>query len=237
MKKSHKYGKREMLRDMTGFLAILAMFLGAHWWVGSWDANAAETPPMIELEPVVAPAEEVVTAPEIEVPAAPREIEMPELLQDFEKAPEMIEKPEVEQEPEAEQAPVVEAPAYSEEDLEALAIIIYQEAGADYIEDSTRQMVGEVVLNRVASEYFPDTIAEVATQDGQYGRLSWTGLVWPERASYDCEAHAVERAYECAKALLTGSVERLLPEDAIWQAEFSQGAEILAYQDGIYFCR
>ena len=127
------------------------------------------------------------------------------------------------------------APTYTDEELEALAIIIYQEAGGDACSDETRSMVGTVVLNRVESDLFPDTIQEVATQKRQYGRLYWTGLVWPERASNPGEAHAVERAYDCARAILEG--ERALPADVIWQAEFPQGTETVAHQDGLYFCR
>lgn len=133
--------------------------------------------------------------------------------------------------------PVEEEPLYTEDELETLAIIIYQEAGGDACDDSTRQMVGEVFLNRVADDRFPDSFYEVATQEAQYGRLYWTGMQWPERASNAGEAHAVQRAYDMAEALLTGSVERLLPADAIWQAEFTQGTEVLAAQDGFYFCR
>lgn len=127
------------------------------------------------------------------------------------------------------------APTYTDEELEALAIIIYQEAGGDACSDETRSMVGTVVMNRVASDLFPDTIQEVATQKRQYGRLYWTGLIWPERASNPGEANAVQRAYDCARAILEG--ERALPEDVIWQAEFPQGTEIVAHQDGLYFCR
>ena len=134
-----------------------------------------------------------------------------------------------------EPAPVEAAPTYTDEELEALAIIIYQEAGGDACSDETRSMVGTVVMNRVESDLFPDTIQEVATQKRQYGRLYWTGLIWPERASNPGEANAVQRAYDCARAILEG--ERALPEDVIWQAEFPQGTEIVAHQDGLYFCR
>ena len=126
---------------------------------------------------------------------------------------------------------------YNVEDLETLALVIYQEAGADACSDDTRQMVGEVFLNRVADDRYPDTFQEVATQHRQYGRLHWTGLCWAERASMDTEAHAVARAYDIAEKLLTGTVERLLPEDVIFQSEHIQGTEIVAYQDGFYFCR
>lgn len=129
----------------------------------------------------------------------------------------------------------VQKPTYTEEELEALALVIYQEAGADYCSDETRMMVGTVVMNRVTDSRFPDTIHGVLTQKAQYGRLYWTGLVWPDRASKAVEAHAVERAYKCAERILNG--ERVLPEGVVWQAEFKQGTEVVAYQDGMYFCR
>ena len=128
-------------------------------------------------------------------------------------------------------------PPYTEEELELLALVIYQEAGGDACSDETRQMVGEVVLNRVADSRYPDNIHDVVTQRAQYGRLYWTGAVWPERAELPQEAHAVQRAYDCAEDLLTGTVDKLLPEDAVFQAEFVQGVETLAEADGFYFCR
>lgn len=130
---------------------------------------------------------------------------------------------------------VVEEPPYTAEELEILALIIYQEAGGDIHSDETRLRVGTVFLNRAASDRYPDTFAEVATQYKQYGRLYWTGLVWPERADNPGEAHAVARAYECAKRLLEGY--RALPADVVYQAEFPQGTEIVAEASGFYFCR
>jgi hypothetical protein len=140
-------------------------------------------------------------------------------------------------EPEATEYAVLqeELPIYSAEDLETLALVIYQEAGGDDCSDETRLMVGTVVLNRVADDRYPDTIAEVATEYRQYGRLYWTGLEWPERAGKAQEAHAVKRAYDCATQLLDGY--RALPEDVVFQAEFTQGTEVVAKQDGFYFCR
>jgi len=61
---------------------------------------------------------------------------------------------------------------YSEEDLDLLARIINAEAGSDWMPDWVQQMVGSVVLNRVNSEYFPNTIREVIYQPGQYGPVS-----------------------------------------------------------------
>lgn len=125
------------------------------------------------------------------------------------------------------------AKAYTEAELEMMALVIYQEAGGDACTDETRIMVGNVVMNRVADSRFPNTIEEVLLQKAQYGRLHWTGLVWPERAANEPEA--VERAYKCAEMVLNG--EKLLPDDCIWQAEFVQGKEIVAESAGFYFCR
>lgn len=157
----------------------------------------------------------------------------------------MTEPPEAleptEPEPTAEQPTMPEPtvkevePDYMADELEMLALVIYQEAGSDACSDATRLMVGTVVMNRVADKRFPDTLYGVLTQRAQYGRLHWTGLVWPERANNPGETHAVARAYECAERILLG--ERVLPEDVIWQAEFTQGTEVVAYQDGMYFCR
>lgn len=126
-------------------------------------------------------------------------------------------------------------PEYTPEDLETLAIIIYQEAGADSIPDYVREYVGCVVLNRVEHPDFPDTIQEVATEKQQWGCLYWTGIQWPERASLPEESHAVERARECTKKLLE-TTSRPVPSNVIWCAEFPQGSGTWLYSNGIYFC-
>ena len=123
---------------------------------------------------------------------------------------------------------------YTDEELEILALIVYQEAGGDRVSDDTRRLVAQVFLNRVNDSRFPDSFYEVATAERQYGRLYWTGIVWPDRASSQAEAHAVERAYKIAQEVLE-SDEPVCPESVIFQAEFVQG-DIYAEQDGMYFC-
>lgn len=123
---------------------------------------------------------------------------------------------------------------YTDEELEILALIVYQEAGEDRVSDDTRRLVAQVFLNRVNDSRFPDSFYEVATAERQYGRLYWTGIVWPDRASSQVEAHAVERAYKIAQEVLE-SDDPICPEGVIFQAEFVQG-DIYAEQDGMYFC-
>ena len=123
---------------------------------------------------------------------------------------------------------------YTDEELDILALIVYQEAGGDNVSDDTRRLVAQVFLNRVNDSRFPDSFYEVATQERQYGRLYWTGVVWPDRASSQAEEHAVERAYKIAQEVLE-SDEPICPEGVIFQSEFVQG-DIYAEQDGMYFC-
>lgn len=158
-------------------------------------------------------------------PQKPAEKETPTETTHPETAPTADTEPPAEQETE---------PTYKQEDLELLALVIYQEAGADYCSDETRLMVGTVVMNRISDPRFPDAMYEVVTQKGAYGKLHWTGPVWPTRASKPEEAHAVARAYTIAERILQG--ERPLPEDVVFQSEYIMG-EIVAYSDGLYFCR
>lgn len=191
--------------------------------------TAATTP--VEQPPTPTPAQTLAPtrkiAPEPIFHHIPEETPIP--------TPENTPQPEIQPQAEEIPEPTETEPPYTEEELEMLALIIYQEAGGDACSDETRLMVGTVVMNRIADNRFPDTMYEVITAKAQYGRLHWTGLVWPERASNPGEAHAVERAYTIAERILQG--ERALPEDVVYQAEFQQGTEVVAQQDGFYFCR
>ncbi len=126
------------------------------------------------------------------------------------------------------------APSYTDEELEILSIIVYQEAGGNACSNDTRRLVAQVFLNRVNDERFPDTFHDVATAERQYGRLYWTGIVWPDRAKYEGEQAAVQRARDIAKEVLESS-EQYCPPEVVFQSEYVQG-EIYLYQDGFYFC-
>ena len=141
-----------------------------------------------------------------------------------------IEEPELPSE--ALSAPVSDetVPEVDKEALELLACVIYQEAGGNRCCDDCRRRVADIVLNRVESEYFPDTIEGVLTEKSQYGLFHWTGVVWPEKAKYESELAAVDRAYEIAEEVLLGEHSELYGEGYIWQAEFKQGT------DGFWCC-
>ena len=103
-------------------------------------------------------------------------------------------------------------PKYTDEDLYCLSHIINAEAGDENCSHEHRIAVGSVVLNRVASDEFPDTIYDVVFQPGQYSP-TWNG-------AYDKEPS--EDSIEVAELLLTEGSQ--LPENCLFQAEFPQGA-------------
>ena len=127
-------------------------------------------------------------------------------------------------------------PKYTDQELNDLACAIYCEAGSDWISDITRYYVGDVILNRVESDDFPDTLHEVLTQEYAYGTFAWTGVEWPEHSKAEWEAHAVERAYSVAEDLLDGNHTWLYDAGYVWQSEYKQSEDSF-YIDGFWFGR
>lgn len=121
-------------------------------------------------------------------------------------------------------------PSYTEEDLDLLARIINAEAGCDWIPDWVQRMVGSVVLNRVNSEYFPNTIREVIYQPGQYGPV-YNGMInyTPSQRVIENARYVLENGSTCP-ANVTGQ-----------NGVVSGGGVYTSYYDSIlgttiYFC-
>lgn len=114
---------------------------------------------------------------------------------------------------------------YSDEDLWYLSRVIQAEAG--YCTTEMMEGVASVVVNRVESELFPDTIRDVIEQPGQYSTLSWLDTLTPTD-----EAVAV-----AVDVLENGSK---YPEDVLYQANFRQGSAVYktisTSYSTMYFC-
>lgn len=106
-----------------------------------------------------------------------------------------------------------------QQDIEMLAHLVNAE-NEGY---KARMYTGSVVLNRVESSRYPDSIEGVIWQRGQYACLD-DGHYWWEPD---------ELAYKVAEQLIDeGSV---IPKDVLMAAEFVQG-EIYDKVDGTYYC-
>ena len=119
---------------------------------------------------------------------------------------------------------------YSFSDLMLLSKVIYAEAGSEWLSDEWKMCVGEVVMNRVASPEFPNTIEEVLTQPGQY---------YGSGSTYFNRIIPSDRCTRAAVRLLNG--ERLMEPSVVFQANFRQGGgTCLSYYDNClgwtYFC-
>ena len=109
-----------------------------------------------------------------------------------------------------------------EDDLYILSHVITGEA-----EGCSRDMklsVGSVVLNRVSDDRFPDTIAEVVFQEGQYA-CTWDGNYYrePSQETIDIAAELLEDG-------------TAIDESVVWQAEFPQGCGVYDIIGNMYFC-
>ena len=109
------------------------------------------------------------------------------------------------------------------EDLEILARIIHGESGSDWCSDKMQLYVGSVFINRVASDYFPNTFHDVAFQDGQYSCTHLESGYWQQ---------PTERDYANAEFLLKNGSQ--LDSRYVWQANFSQGTDVIKEQN-MYF--
>ena len=115
------------------------------------------------------------------------------------------------------------------DDLYLLAKIIYADAGSDWLTDEFRMCVGEVVMNRVASPEFPNTIYDVIYQKGQYTAVnasSFTAMI----PSQEC--------VDIALKLIKG--ERTMAPSVVYQSNYIQGELFSVYNDWhlgtTYFC-
>lgn len=117
------------------------------------------------------------------------------------------------------------------DELYLISKIITSEAGSYWLPREWKLSVGEVVLNRVASTEFPNTVADVIYQRGQYHGSN---------SRYFQRLLPYEDCVEAAWALLNG--ERVLCDrSVVFQANFSQGGGIaVKYYDALlgstYFC-
>ena len=114
------------------------------------------------------------------------------------------------------------------DDLYLLARVIDCEAGSDWLPDDFRLCVGEVVLNRVASKEFPDTLREVVYQRGQYSVVNSARFANAPRRS----------CVDVALRLLQG--ERRMVPAVVFQSDSLQGELFTMYSDrrlgNTYFC-
>ena len=100
-----------------------------------------------------------------------------------------------------------------QEALDILAKVVAHEADPQWCEREHSVAVAVVVLNRVASPYFPNTVKEVVAAPGQYLPSYTWGF---ENTPRLC--------YEVAKAALDGDHD--VPADCYWQDTSIQGTSI-----------
>lgn len=117
---------------------------------------------------------------------------------------------------------------YTDDELYYLAAVVCREAGGE--SDEIQLLVANVVINRVNSSIYPDSIYGVLTDYMQYGMMWKYGVSFPKWADQEI----IDHCYSIARRILEG--ERVCPDNVLFQAEFEQGSGIYKQFDGFYFC-
>lgn len=113
----------------------------------------------------------------------------------------------------------------SNKDILSLARIIQAENGG-HEDDEALLLTGVVVLKRVKSKYYPDTIMGVISQNGQYSTYA-DGKFWNEPS---------KRSMRIAKKILKTNIAERYPDNLVFQAEFRQGKSVYKKLGYEYFC-
>ena len=145
-----------------------------------------------------------------------------ETTQEFETETETVAEPSnlIEEETQTELEAEAET-KYTEDDFELLARVIEAEAGGE--SDYHKLCVGTVVMNRVASDKYPNTIEGVIYQPGQYQCVTNSHI----------NKEPSESSYEAAESILDG--RRMFRSSVVYQAEFIQG-KVVEKLGNTYFC-
>ena len=113
----------------------------------------------------------------------------------------------------------------SENDILNLARIIQAENGG-HEDDEALLLTGVVVLKRVKSDEYPDTIMGVISQKGQYSTYA-DGKFWNKPS---------KRSMRIAKKILKTNIAERYPDNLVFQAEFEQGRAVYKKLGHEYFC-
>lgn len=103
-----------------------------------------------------------------------------------------------------------------------LSCALYHECRG--LNDEAQIAVASVIMNRVKSDKFPNTIFEVLVQPGQYAFVN-DEIIWGKPD---------ERAIKNAEYVYWNGSQ--IPENVLFQAEFLQGSGVWKQIDNQYFC-
>lgn len=105
--------------------------------------------------------------------------------------------------------------------MRLLASVIWVEARGE--SEEGQQAVAEVILNRLVSESFPNTLKGVLYAEDQFLSINFLGDAEPYQAQYEAIERAIYGPY-------------ILPEDVVHFATFRINQNVWGQIGGHYFC-
>lgn len=122
---------------------------------------------------------------------------------------------------------------FSNDDIYYLAQLVYAEAGSSWLTDHHQQMVASVVINRINSPLYPNTLREVIAQPGQYQPYIDGSLTHqhPDDRTIRNTRYVIENGPVCPANVLTQSGYSYV-YDGIYEIIYDP----LGILDPTYFC-
>jgi hypothetical protein len=102
-----------------------------------------------------------------------------------------------------------------------LARVVWVESRGEPAEG--QQAVAEVILNRIASDSFPNNLHDVIYAEGQFRSVAYLQEATPEQAQFDAIDHAICGPF-------------VLPEDVVHFATYQATDKVWGQIGGHYFC-
>lgn len=109
----------------------------------------------------------------------------------------------------------------TEAEIHLLASVVWAEARGE--SEEGQQAVAEVVMNRLASDEFPNTLKSVIYADGQFRSVGFLDDAEPYQAQYEAIDRAIHGPY-------------ILPEDVVHFATFRTNDNVWGQIGGHIFC-
>lgn len=114
---------------------------------------------------------------------------------------------------------------YTDDELYMLSHLLNGECGSDTCPDEMQLCTGSVLLNRIKSGKFPDTMEECIFQKNQYSCTRKGGGYWEE---------PTQRTINNAKWLLENGSQ--LPDNVVFQSQYRQGDGVYKQVGNQYYC-
>ena len=117
------------------------------------------------------------------------------------------------------------------EELELFARVLHCENSNEVDGEMACWKTGSVIVNRIWNSKYPNTVTDVVYQPGQYACIGFLYREDPTDIEYEVAAALMELIEEGP-----GSINKIIPENVLYAAEFRQGSGFYDQEGRTIYC-